>query len=60
MMGYEVFVYEKERVHDFRLGQGSKMGLNKEIGILGYKGYQGIQTIHHNSQIIHKKSKNKN
>ena len=48
---------EKGRVHDFRLGQESKIGLNKEIEILGDKGYQGIQKIHQNSQIPHKKKK---
>ena len=48
---------EKGRVHDFRLGQESKIGLNKEIEILGDKGYQGIQKLHQNSQIPHKKKK---
>ncbi|MCZ8045765.1 MAG: transposase, partial [Microcystis sp. LE19-41.2A] len=45
------------RVHDFRLWKESKIGLNKEIEILGDKGYQGIQKIHQNSQIPHKKKK---
>lgn len=48
---------EKGRVHDFRLWKESKIGLNKEIKILGDKGYQGIQKIHQNSQIPHKKKK---
>ena len=48
---------EKGRVHDFRLWKESKIGLNKEIKILGDKGYQGIQEIHQNSQIPHKKKK---
>jgi hypothetical protein len=48
---------EKGRVHDFRLWKESKIGLNKEIEILGDKGYQGIQKIHQNSQIPHKKKK---
>ncbi len=39
---------EKGRVHDFRLWKESKIRLNKEIEILGYKGYQGIQKIHQN------------
>lgn len=48
---------EKGRVHDFRLWKESKIGLNKEIEILGDKGYQGIQKLHQNSQIPHKKKK---
>ena len=48
---------EKGRVHDFRLWKESKIGLNKEIEILGDKGYQVIQKIHQNSQIPHKKKK---
>ena len=48
---------EKGRVHDFRLWKESKIRLNKEIEILGDKGYQGIQKIHQNSQITHKKKK---
>lgn len=48
---------EKGRVHDFRLWKESKIRLNKEIEILGDKGYQGIQKIHQNSQISHKKKK---
>ncbi|TRV27153.1 MAG: IS5/IS1182 family transposase [Microcystis wesenbergii Mw_MB_S_20031200_S109D] len=48
---------EKGRVHDFRLWNESKVRLNKEIEILGDKGYQGIQKIHQNSQIPHKKKK---
>jgi len=48
---------EKGRVHDFRLWKESKIRLNKEIEILGDKGYQGIQKIHQNSQIPHKKKK---
>ncbi|GBE76449.1 transposase [Microcystis aeruginosa NIES-87] len=48
---------EKGRVHDFRLWKESRIGLNKEIEILGDKGYQGIQKIHQNSQIPHKKKK---
>ncbi|MFN7565753.1 MAG: IS5 family transposase [Microcystis sp.] len=48
---------EKGRVHDFRLWKESKIGLNKEIEILGDKGDQGIQKIHQNSQIPHKKKK---
>ena len=48
---------EKGRVHDFRLWKESKVRLNKEIEILGDKGYQGIQKIHQNSQIPHKKKK---
>lgn len=51
---------EKGRVHDFRLWKESKIRLNKEIEILGDKGYQGIQKIHQNSQIPHKKRKKKN
>lgn len=48
---------EKGKVHDFRLWKESKIRLNKEIEILGDKGYQGIQKIHQNSQIFHKKKK---
>ena len=48
---------EKGRVHDFRLWKESKIRLNKKIEILGDKGYQGIQKIHQNSQIPHKKKK---
>ncbi|MCA2878179.1 IS5 family transposase [Microcystis sp. M051S1] len=48
---------EKGIVHDFRLWKESKIRLNKEIEILGDKGYQGIQKIHQNSQIPHKKKK---
>jgi transposase len=48
---------EKGRVHDFRLWKESKIRLNKEIEILGDKGYQGIQKLHQNSQIPHKKKK---
>ncbi|TRU69139.1 MAG: IS5 family transposase [Microcystis viridis Mv_BB_P_19951000_S69] len=48
---------EKGRVHDFRLWKESKIRLNKEIEILGDQGYQGIQKIHQNSQIPHKKKK---
>ncbi|TRU26501.1 MAG: IS5 family transposase [Microcystis aeruginosa Ma_SC_T_19800800_S464] len=48
---------DKGRVHDFRLWKESKIRLNKEIEILGDKGYQGIQKIHQNSQITHKKKK---
>jgi hypothetical protein len=51
---------EKGRVHDFRLWKESKIRLNKEIEILGDKGYQGIQKIHQNSKIPHKKRKKKN
>jgi phage I-like protein len=50
---------EQGRVHDFRLWKESKIRLNKEIEILGDKGYQGIQKIHQNSQIPHKKEKRK-
>lgn len=48
---------EKGRVHDFRLWKESKIRLNKKIEILGDKGYQGIQKLHQNSQIPHKKKK---
>jgi hypothetical protein len=51
---------DQGRVHDFRLWKESKIRLNKKIEILGDKGYQGIQKLHQNSQIPHKKRKKKN
>jgi hypothetical protein len=45
------------RVHDFRLWKESKIGLNKEIELLGDKSYQGIQKIHHKSQTPHKEKR---
>lgn len=49
--------HSKGKVHDFRLWKESQIGINKEIKCLADKGYQGIQKLHKNSQIPHKKTR---
>lgn len=48
----------KGRVHDFRMLKESKIRINKEIEILGDKGYQGIQKLHKKSKTPQKKKRN--
>jgi len=49
---------EKGSVHDFKIFKDSKLLIAPEIKILADSGYQGIEKIHHNSEIPHKKKKN--
>jgi IS5 family transposase len=48
---------EKGSVHDFKIFKGSKLSIAQQIEILADSGYQGIDKIHHNSKIPHKKTK---
>lgn len=50
--------YGKGRTHDFKLWKSSRIGIDKKIECLADKGYQGIQKIHQNSRIPHKKKRN--
>lgn len=50
--------YGKGRTHDFKLWKSSQIGIDKKIECLADKGYQGIQKIHQNSRIPHKKKRN--
>ena len=49
----------KGKVHDFRIGKESQIGIGKKIELLADKGYQGIKKLHENSRIPFKKSKEK-
>ena len=51
--------FSNGKTHDFNLFKKSKMGMNKELELLGDKGYQGIKKIHNNSRTPIKKTKNK-
>jgi IS5 family transposase len=48
---------EKGRVHDFQIFKNSNSLINSRVKILADSGYQGIEKIHHNSAIPHKKTK---
>lgn len=50
--------FSNGKTHDFSLFKKSKIGMNKELELLGAQGYQGIKKIHTNSITI-KKTKNK-
>ena len=52
--------FSNGKTHDFSLFKKSKMGMNKELELLGDKGYQGIKKIHNNSRIPSKKPRIKN
>ena len=47
----------KGKTHDFKLFKDSKLSVNPSVKILADSGYQGIQKIHANSQVPHKKTK---
>ena len=51
--------FSNGKTHDFSLFKKSKLGMNKELELLGDKGYQGIKKIHSNSRTPLKKTKNK-
>src|SRR4028119_1176545 len=51
--------FSNGKTHDFSLFKKSKMGMNKELELLGDKGYQGITKIHTNSRTPIKQTKNK-
>jgi hypothetical protein len=51
--------FSNGKTHDFSLFKKSKIGMNKELELLGDKGYQGIKKIHSNSRTPLKKTKNK-
>ncbi len=51
--------FSNGKTHDFSLFKESKIGMNKELELLGDKGYQGITKIHTNSRTPIKKIKNK-
>jgi hypothetical protein len=50
-------VFDKGRMHDFKLFKNSKLHLNSETKCLVDTGYQGIQKLHTNSEHPKKKSK---
>jgi len=49
--------YGHGKQHDFHLFKASKIHLNKQTQVLADKGYQGLQKLHPNSQILIKKPK---
>lgn len=49
---------EKGRIHDFTMFKKSKLSIHKKTLILADLGYLGINKLHKNSWIPHKKSKN--
>jgi len=49
---------EKGRVHDFQIFKNSNTLITSEVTLLADSGYQGIEKIHSNSKIPHKKTKN--
>ena len=51
--------FSKGKTHDFSLFKKSKLGMNEEVELLGYQGYQGIKNIHTNSRTPLKKITNK-
>lgn len=51
--------YAKGSVHDFTLFKNSELSIVEETVVLGDKGYQGINKIHENSKIPHKKPRGK-
>ena len=51
--------FSKGKTHDFSLFKKSKSGMNKELELLGDKGYQEVKKIHTNSRTPLKKIKNK-
>src|SRR6476469_4446678 len=51
--------FSNGKMHDFSLFKKSKVRMNKEVELLGDKGYQGIKKIHNNSRIPIKRPKNK-
>ena len=51
--------FSNGKTHDFSLFKKSKVRMNKEVELLGDKGYQGIKKIHNNSRTPIKKTKNK-
>jgi hypothetical protein len=50
---------EKGSVHDFKIFKESRYCIHPDLLILVDSGYQGIEKIHSNSWIPHKKSKKK-
>lgn len=48
--------FSNGKTHDFSLFKKSKIGMNKELELLGDKGYQGIKIIHNNSRTPIKKN----
>ncbi|MEG4501972.1 transposase family protein [Microcoleus sp. F10-C6] len=51
--------FSNGKTHDFSLFKKSKIWMNKELELLGDKGYQGIKKIHFNSRTPLEKTKNK-
>ncbi|MEG4824942.1 IS5 family transposase [Microcoleus sp. F8-C1] len=51
--------FSNGKTHDFSLFKKSKIGMNKELELLGDKGDRGIKKIHSNSRTPLKKTKNK-
>ena len=47
------------KCHDFKLFKESRVRFNKDRKILADSGYQGIQSIHKNSETPKKRTKNK-
>ena len=47
------------KTHDFRLFKESNLNINKNIKVLADTGYLGIDKLFKNSEIPHKKPKNK-
>ncbi|WP_071881450.1 transposase family protein [Gloeothece verrucosa] len=47
--------YGKGIRHDFYIFKAGKIPINKEIQVLADKGYQGINKLHQNSLLPHKK-----
>ena len=45
------------KTHDFALFKNSRLALAPTVELLADTGYQGVDKLHHNSQIPHKKSK---
>ena len=48
---------EKGSVHDFKIFKNSKLSIAAQVLMLADSGYQGIEKIHVNSKIPHKKTK---
>jgi IS5 family transposase len=47
--------FDTGRTHDFKVWKTSRVAIEKRIECLADKGYQGIQKLHENSKIPHKK-----
>ena len=51
-------VYGKGKEHDFKVHKKKRIG-DPKVKVMADKGYQGIKKLHNNSEIPHKKRRNK-